>query len=45
MNIPINEKELDVIINLLNKRVPNLYAKLWAYKINYLKKESKNGFS
>jgi hypothetical protein len=45
MNLPINEKELDIIINSLKGKFPSLYAKLWSHKINYSKKETKNGFS
>lgn len=36
MELPINEKELEVIINLLKNKQEywDLYSKLWTYKIN-----------
>jgi hypothetical protein len=37
--LPINDKELDTIIELLKYYKPELYSKLWSYKINFLKKE------
>ena len=45
MNLPINEKEYDQILELLQSsgdRYKQLYAKLWSYKMNYLIRE-KNG--
>ena len=47
MNLPINEKEYDQILELLGKSGEDhkqLYAKLWSYKMNYLIEE-KNGLS
>ncbi len=41
MQLPINEKELETIIQLLKGPHPGLYAKLWSYKMNYLKKGDK----
>lgn len=45
MYLPINKKELDIIIKTLKTSNPTLFSKLWSYKINYLNKENKNGFS
>lgn len=45
MDLPITKKELDVIISTLKGPHPSLYAKLWSYKMNYLKGGEKNGFS
>ena len=45
MDLPITEKEFEIIITNLKGSQPALYAKLWSYKINYLNKEKKNGFS
>jgi hypothetical protein len=45
MELPITEKELETIINIMRSTNPSLYAKLWSYKINYLKKEKEDGFS
>ena len=39
MQLPINEKELEIIMKLLKGSQPSLYAKLWGYKMNYLNKE------
>jgi len=47
MNLPINEKEYDQIVELLGKSgedYKQLYTKLWSYKMNYLIKEN-NGLS
>jgi hypothetical protein len=44
MELPINQKELDYIIDTIKNLNPQLYAKLWSYKVNKLK-EKKNGFS
>jgi hypothetical protein len=44
MELPINQKELEYIIDSLKNINPQLYAKLWSYKVNNLKEE-KNGFS
>ena len=41
MNLPITKKELEIIIGVLKGSHPNLYAKLWSYKLNYLNKEKK----
>jgi len=45
IRLPINEKELDTIILTLKACHPALYSKLWAYKMNDLKKEKKDGLS
>jgi hypothetical protein len=45
VELPITESELDVIIEKIKASNPQLYAKLWSYKINYRKKEQNNGFS
>jgi hypothetical protein len=34
MELPINQKELDIIIKLLKYSHPDLYAKLWSFNIN-----------
>jgi len=39
IKLPINQKELDTIIRVLKNSKPELYAKLWSYKINFLNKE------
>ena len=44
MNLPITENELNIIIEILKNRNPQLYAKLWSYRVNNLK-DKKNGFS
>lgn len=36
MNLPINEKELEKIIGLLKNSHPELYSKLWSYRMNYM---------
>ena len=41
MELPINENELEIIIEKLKSSNPQLYAKLWSYKINYRKKGKK----
>ena len=45
MELPINENELEIIIEKLKSSNPQLYAKLWSYKINYRKKEKSDGLS
>ena len=45
MELPMTENELDIIIEKLKTSNPQLYAKLWSYKINYRKKEQNNGLS
>jgi hypothetical protein len=42
MELPITERELEIIIDNLKETNPNLYAKLWSYKMNYKKMEKKN---
>ena len=42
MKLPINEKELEIIINTLKGPHPALYAKLWSHKINIINKEKTN---
>ena len=40
MNLPINEKELDIIISAMRLGGDTaLYQKLWSYKMNYLIKQ------
>jgi hypothetical protein len=39
ISLPINERELDRIIEILRYSQPDLHAKLWSHKINILKKE------
>lgn len=39
INLPINEKELDKIIEILKYSQPDLYAKLWSHKINCLNRK------
>jgi len=39
INLPINQKELDKIIEMLKYSQPAIYAKLWSHKINCLNKE------
>ncbi len=34
MKLPINEKELEFIIELLKSKNTQLYNKLWSYKFN-----------
>ena len=42
MELPINEKELDVIISAMRLGGNSaLYQKLWCYKENYLNKQQK----
>jgi hypothetical protein len=44
IRLPIDEKELDVIIKTVKFSNPQLYSKLWSYKINVLKGK-KDGLS
>jgi hypothetical protein len=45
MELPITEKELDDIIDLLkNHNKGQLYAKLWSFKINKFIKNEEKGF-
>jgi hypothetical protein len=40
MELPINEKELNTIINAMRLGGDTaLYQKLWSYKMNYLNKQ------
>ena len=41
MELPITKNELEVIIKVLKGSQPNLYSKLWTYKMNYLIKGKK----
>ena len=41
MELPITEKELDIIIEKIKSYDYNLYAKLWSYRINCIKKGTK----
>jgi hypothetical protein len=45
MELPINENELEIIIEKLKTSNPQLYAKLWSYKVNCRKKDKIDGFS
>jgi hypothetical protein len=45
IKLPLSEKELDEIIQILKRTNSKIYAKLWSYKINYLIKEKNNGLS
>jgi hypothetical protein len=46
MELPITERELDTIIELVKNKNSQLYNKLWSYRFNYLKKDKKDyGFS
>ena len=45
MELPITENELQIIIEKLKTTNPQLYAKLWSYKLNRQKGEKNNGFS
>ena len=36
IELPITQKELEIIIASLKGSNPNLHAKLWSYKVNYL---------
>ena len=45
MELPITENELDIIIEKLKTSNPQLYAKLWSYKINNRKQENDDGIS
>jgi hypothetical protein len=38
IKLPITDKELDIIIESLKRFKPELYAKLWSHKINFLNK-------
>lgn len=42
IQLPISEKELNIIITVLKGNHPALYAKLWTHKMNYLNKEKKD---
>jgi hypothetical protein len=42
MELPITEKELEIIITTLKGPYPALYAKLWSHKINIINKEKTN---
>jgi hypothetical protein len=44
IKLPIDEKELQYIIDVVKYKNPQLYSKLWSYKINKLG-EKQNGFS
>ena len=41
MELPITEKELEVIIKTLKGPQPSLHNKLWAYKMNYINNQNK----
>ena len=45
MELPITEKELDFIIELLKNKNFQLYSKLWTYKFNKNKDKKNYGFS
>jgi hypothetical protein len=41
MNLPISHKQLNEILESIRYRHPDLYAKLWAHKINVLNGDKK----
>jgi hypothetical protein len=42
MDLPINEKELNIIISAMRLGGDSaLYQKLWCYKMNYVDKQTK----
>ena len=43
MELPINKTEFEKILSLLKYKDSALFAKLWSYKMNYMKE--KNGLS
>jgi hypothetical protein len=46
MELPITEKELDIIIELVKNKNSQLYNKLWSYRFNLKNQDKKNyGFS
>jgi hypothetical protein len=45
MNLPISNKEFDKILEVIKNKYPDLYSKLWCYKMNVLNGEKNNGFS
>jgi hypothetical protein len=45
MELPITEKELEFIVELLKYKNPPLYNKLWSYKFNLKHKDKTYGFS
>ena len=45
IKLPITEKELNYIIEIIKTKNPPLYAKLWAYKLNNLTGNKINGLS
>jgi len=43
MDLPINEQELNTILNAIRFQNTTLYKKLWLFKMNYMKrKEEEN---
>jgi hypothetical protein len=34
MELPITEKEFEIIVEVLKNKEPQLYNKLWSYKFN-----------
>jgi hypothetical protein len=41
MELPITEKEFEIIVEVLKNRYPQLYGKLWSYKLNKKNYEKK----
>jgi hypothetical protein len=41
MNLPINEKEFEYILEQIKNKNSQLYNKLWAYKFNHLNNKQK----
>jgi hypothetical protein len=41
IQLPLNEKEVKKIMEIIKGPYPQIYAKLWCYKMNYLNKEKK----
>jgi len=39
MELPINEQELNTILNAIRFQNTGLYQKLWAFKMNYIKRK------
>ena len=39
MEIPVNEQELNTILNAIRFQNTVLYQKLWTFKMNYIKRK------
>lgn len=42
MELPINEKEFKIILELVKSKSPEIYNKLWTYKWNKDKQNKEN---